>query len=350
LKTSYKRYKVKKLFIIGAGASRAVSTENRKAPFDDEFCKEIIDLEVVRPSWVEDSKKIICEKWGYPSEFSEMGLEEAILRQMSHLEFLDAIHKKRKPTSINASSYLNHVSHIITFILRRANENSGNLYKKFVSKYFNETEASKVKNRIITFNYDDLLDKYFIKKFSLQEVCFDRIKQSRDAPSRRSENFDNPLIIKLHGSVNWRCKTSDFNRIIDSKYRAKSKDSFIDIWYAEKGYPSPSDSVSPFIIPPLNTKPITEIGMLKYLWTKAYEYLHEAKELIICGYSLPNTDRLAYSMFSNFTNKSISKVTIVDPNTAVLGKWKELFNRNNIEIKEWVWVSDFYDYVENNSV
>jgi len=138
-------------------------------------------------------------------------------------------------------------------------------------------------------------------------------------------------------------------RILDIKHEVKGErapiDDFIDIWYADNGTLSPSDSISPFIVPPLPTKPITDFRILRFLWTKAYEYLHEAKEIIICGYSLPSTDHLAYSMFSNFVNRNIQKVTIVDIDTQVLGKWRRLLERANVEIKEWAWVSDFWDYV-----
>ena len=346
MKTSHNRYKSNRLFIIGAGASRCASTDTKKAPLDKEFCGEILYLDTVRPSWVSESQAIVCGKWSYPTAFEEMGLEEAVLRQMSHFEFLDAIHPRRRPTSISGPEYLNHIAHLITFVLRRARETSDRLYSKFVNKVFTTSTISEINDRIITFNYDDLLDKHLISKFPVQEVYFDHMKQYRYDRDRRIERFEYPLLNELHGSVNWRCETKDIKRIIDTKYRATTKDDFINIWYSEKGYPSPSDSVSPFLIPPLPTKPITEFGIFKFLWTKAYKYLHEAKQIIVCGYSLPNTDQLAYSLFSNFVNRSIEKVTIEDTNTQVLGKWKQLLDRNNIQIKEWVWESDFYDYVE----
>ena len=347
MKTSHNRYKVDRLFIIGAGASNCASTHDNKAPLDKEFCQEILSLNMLRPSWVSASKQIVCGKWAYPTQFQNMGLEEAVLRQMSHFEFLDAIHPKRRPTSISGPEYLNHVAHLITFILRRSKETSANLYSKFVNKVFTANRISEINDRIITFNYDDLLDKHLISRFPLQQLYFDRMSPYRSYRHRRVKRFEYPLLIKLHGSVNWRCETKDFTRIIDTKYRATTRDHFINIWYSQKGYNSPSDTVSPFIIPPLPTKPITEFGIFTFLWTKAYEYLHEAKQIIVCGYSLPNTDQLSYSLFSNFVNKSIEKVTIVDTDTQVLGKWKQLLDRNNIRIKEWVWESDFSDYVKN---
>lgn len=348
MKKAANRFNVNRLFILGAGASRRASTDAHKAPLDKEFCQEITDLHTSRPSWVSASRDIICTKWSYPTYFEQMGLEEAVLRQISHFEFLNAIHPRRRPTSINGPEYLNHIAHLIMFILCRAKENSEKLYQTFAEKVFPAADASSINDRIITFNYDDLLDKYLIDKYTLQEVYFDRMKEHQLVPLlfRRHQIFDPPLLIKLHGSVNWRCNTDDFHKIIDKDYRLTSSDQFIDIWYSQGAQPSPSDSISPFIVPPLPSKPITEFGILRYLWTKAYEYLYEAKELVICGYSLPNTDQLAYSMFSNFKNKSIKKVTIVDIDPQILGKWQALLYRNNIQIEEWRWFPGFGEYVD----
>lgn len=345
MKTVHNRYKVNRLFIIGAGASRSASTDKNKAPLDKEFCKHISDLQTLRPSWVSSSKGIVCGNWRYHTRFDEMGLEQAVLRQMSQFEFLDAIHRRRRPTSINGPEYLNHIAHLISFILRKSRETPAGLYLEFVTKVFASSTISELNDRIITFNYDDLLDKYLVCRFPLQEVYFDRMKWRRNDPDRRQERFDHPLLIKLHGSVSWRCYTMDFKRIIDTKYRTTTRDQPISIWYSDRGYNSPSDSISPLIIPPLPTKPMTEFSIFRFLWTKAYEYLHEAKQIVVCGYSLPSTDQLAYSMFSNFVNRSIEKVTIVDTDIQVLGRWKQLLDRHNIQIKEWVWESDFSDYV-----
>lgn len=268
------------------------------------------------------------------------------MRQMSHFDFLAAIHPRRRPTSITGPDYLNHVAHLITFVLRKAKEKSTRLYSTFADSVFQADDVSRVRDRIVTFNYDDLLDRHILAKFPLQEVYFDRIKTSQDETSRRRQQFDHPLMVKLHGSVSWRCKTNDFKRIIDSRHRTTTQDHFMDIWHTPTGCPRPSDSVSPLLIPPLPAKPITELGIFRFLWTKAYEYLHEASQIIVCGYSLPATDQLAYSMFSNFVNRSIDRVTIVDPDTQVLARWRQLLDRNNIEIREWAWHADFSRFVQ----
>jgi hypothetical protein len=99
---------------------------------------------------------------------------------------------------------------------------------------------------------------------------------------------------------------------------------------------------------PLPQKPITQIRLFCFLWTLAYEYLHEARELIICGYSLPETDKLAHSMFSNFANKKLKSITIVDPNPYIMHKWRDLFRRSSINNRaRWSYYESFTEFVQN---
>ena len=155
------------------------------------------------------------------------------------------------------------------------------------------------------------------------------------------------LIIKLHGSVNWRCSTKEFNKLVNKSHSNEEVYYLDSVWYSRSGSPSPSDNTSPLIIPPLPLKPITQIKLFCFLWTKAYEYLHEAKELIICGYSLPDADYLAQSLFGNFSNKSIKQVTVVDPDPSILKKWRNLLRRKNVNTKaRWTYYESFEEYAK----
>ena len=72
--------------------------------------------------------------------------------------------------------------------------------------------------------------------------------------------------------------------------------------------------------------------------------MHEAEELIICGYSLSQADNLATSLFSNFENKRIGTIKVIDPNPEVLIKWKTLLTRKNIKKTKWEYYMDFEEY------
>lgn len=112
------------------------------------------------------------------------------------------------------------------------------------------------------------------------------------------------------------------------------------------GSPRPDDAVYPLMIPPLLVKPITSISLFQYLWTVAYEYLHEAEQVTVCGYSLPEADRLAWSLFGNFSNKGLRLVQVVDPNPAVMNKWRVLFKRSSVAVARCEYFDDFAAYVD----
>ena len=109
------------------------------------------------------------------------------------------------------------------------------------------------------------------------------------------------------------------------------------IWFDDRGSPSPADKDYPLMIPPLPSKPITGVEIFGYLWTKAYEYLFEAEHLIVCGYSLPDADRLARSPFGNFSNAGLREITVVDPDPTVMSKWRSLLARKSVGRARWTY-------------
>lgn len=299
---------------------------------DAEFCGRIAGLQVARPLWVQESKDAILRSWNDHLPFHGLGLEEAIIRHFGHGEFVEAISPRRRSRlRLPDNEYLDQLSHLISFVLRRAKERSDGPYEQFSRKVFpRRVSANLATDRVVTFNYDDLLDRHLLKRFPIERLYFDRIKRTKEQSDRRKITFDFPFLIKLHGSVNWRCTTEEFKKIANG-FADRSTLYFIpSIWFSEKGTPSPEADSSPLIMPPIPKKPITDMSLFCFLWTRAFEYLHEARELVICGYSLPHTDQLAQSMFANFANNKLKRVTIVDKNPDMLRKWRTLLRRPNV--------------------
>lgn len=350
--TKNKRLKVKRLFILGAGASYSATASrakvsNKQAPLDKDFTNRLLNLNVGKPYWVNQSRDIIQRFWKYHKPMTDFGLEQAIIIQIGHLEFVRAIQPWRRRKGAREFDYLNHLSHLICWVLRQTRESSTGIYNKFTTKVFSGQEADQVLDRIITFNYDDLLDMHLLQYFTAQQVYFDTIKDSRTQDSGRRRRFEHPVLVKLHGSVNWRCTSDEFAGIIGSNMPDKSVHRIESIWWKKQSACSPQDSEYPLMIPPLPVKPITRIQLFQFLWTKASEYLHEAEEIVVCGYSLPEVDRLAMSLFANFSNKNLKEITIVDPDPAMMTRWRDIFRRNNISTSaHWNYFPDFAEYVQ----
>jgi hypothetical protein len=347
------RLKVRRLFLLGAGASFCVSSgagasEERQAPLDRDFCGRLLKVKAINPKWVGPCRDFVRREWLDEKPFPEFGLEQAVLRQLGHLEFIDAIHPRRRKTSLTDFEYMNELSHLICFVLRRARENTNGAYSRFANKVFPASSgAGDIEDRVITFNYDELLEKNLFDRYKIREIYFDRLA---DAPRPKRRTYGNhpfPLVVKLHGSVNWRCYKQDFENIVRCQPGGEANYSIDPVWFSSVGTPSPTDQSSPLIMPPLPVKPITHVDLFRFLWTTAYEYLHEARELVICGYSLPDADRMAQSMFANFSNKSVTQITVVEPNPAVLSKWRALLRRKNVNNNaRWTYYEDFDEYVD----
>lgn len=344
---------IETVYILGAGASHSVTRQsntisNKQAPLDNDFCKTIIELNVAKPKWVNESVSFIRNAWKDHQPMSSYGLEQAIIHQLGHMEFIDAIHARRSQGNVSKRDYLNNLAHLICFVLSKAKEGGKTPYERFVRHAFPKIALAKQNNRIITFNYDCLLEKHLLARFPAQAVYFDRLRDSRDAADRRMERYSDPLVVKLHGSSNWHVTTDDYERIINGGYDPLDpKRHFIEkVWIDSNFKPSPKDDVSPLIIPPLSNKPITRIELFAFLWTRAYEYLFKAKEIVVCGYSLPQTDNLANSLFSNFKNSRLERVTVIDPNPRIIERWRSLFARKGLSKCKWSYSPDFQEYVE----
>lgn len=354
MKTKAHRQPIEKLFVLGAGASLALSSIKTKSkiyarastPLDFDFLKR---LKFFTPSngWRRKSLKIIEDGWIDPTELTENGLEHAIIKRVSQFDFLDTIHPRRTRDMEDNPIYLNHLSHLIADYLISCKSNTSGDTKKFINNIFpHGTDLNSYKNRVITFNYDTLLERPLIERgISKKKIYFDRIVSSQADGLRRNadEIFPNPLILKLHGSANWRCSQNDFESIVSGIGAQKGK---IIIWSDDGACPNTADEISPLIIPPIPNKPITKASIFAHLWTTAYEYIHEAKELVIVGYSCPPTDTLARTMFTHFNPSNIEKITIIDPNANTLGRYREMIPQLNSRKARWQYFSDFHDYID----
>lgn len=354
-----RRFNVRRLFVLGAGASygacykKGLERSFKVAPLDKDFCEIIERLSTQRPAWVKKTKKSILQRWKDHRPFNEFGLEAAIICQLGHLEFIKSIHPRRK-NEYSALEFLNEMAHLISYILAKAEVNQkSKLYERLHKLVMtgHETDISGFRDRIITFNYDTLFDQHFLSQFSIQELYFDKLAPSKPTKKfKRKKRHDHPILLKLHGSTNWTCEQDEFEKML--LVSGEANPYYVEkVWLAQNGtLISPDDSEAPLIIPPLPNKPLTKIEIFKYLWTKAAEYLSRADELVICGYSLPNTDSLAGSLFGSFENKSLTSITIIDPSPEILMKWKKLLSRSGVSTKSWAYFSDLNEFLESKGL
>lgn len=151
----------------------------------------------------------------------------------------------------------------------------------------------------ITFNYDDFLDEAlegtggWNPYWGYGFVC----PSSRGTGSRfRLQRLVSPLLLKLHGSVNWRPKLGYASPVaIDSITHHQEWGNI------GRGYVEDSDHLEPepVMVPPVLSKSgLVEQPVLRLVWSHAFARLERAHEVTFIGYSFPTTDMAARTLFS----------------------------------------------------
>ncbi|MFM1977516.1 MAG: hypothetical protein RLZZ151_31 [Pseudomonadota bacterium] len=357
MKRASSRQPIEKLYILGAGSSYALSEIKSRGdkkfaasstPLDKDFLSRLVEFTPKNRGWQKRALDLIRDDWLDHRDLTKHGLEEAIIKRVGQYEMLVSLHQQKTRGKVNNPVYVNHLTHLITDYLLTCKSNNSGATKKFIDETFpKHTEAKDYRNRIITFNYDTIIERPLLERnLSKKKIYFDRISSKPNTSRRRNadEVFPHPLILKLHGSANWRCTKADFESIISGEIGSETK---IDIWTDDKPCPNPNDEISPLIIPPIPNKPITGAKIFLDLWTTAYEYLHEAKEVIIIGYSCPTTDTLARTMFTHFEPNKLKRIVIADPDTNALSRYRSLMIPKVASSAKWEYFSNFSEFIQH---
>lgn len=206
---------------------------------------------------------------------------------------------------------------------------SRELLQRF-SKFVIENNAS-----VITFNYDCLLDEALfvhnpvymlpthasVGNYWSPDGCYGFLcKPASSCLSESSSTQDrtNTLLLKLHGSLNWRTRLGSkspysldnlvhLSEWCDMSHIASMQNfSRLDI--------EPYLNRDPFMIPPVLDKSImTKESILRLIWSLAFKKLNDANTVIFMGYSLPVTDIAVRFLFRESLNrKDRPKVVVVN--------------------------------------
>ena len=148
----------------------------------------------------------------------------------------------------------------------------------------------------ITFNYDDVLDEALARTGAWNAYrgygffC----RSSRDAIANYAATpiGTGLLLLKLHGSTNWRPKLGYANPM------ALDAITHHDEW-SGGGLDSHHLEPEPVIVPPVLSKSsLVEQPVLRLVWSRAFTELATAHEVTFIGYSFPTTDIAVRTLFS----------------------------------------------------
>jgi hypothetical protein len=119
---------------------------------------------------------------------------------------------------------------------------------------------------------------------------------------RRSEN--SILLLKLHGSLNWRSASTPI-RLRRNPYTTAS---------------------AGVIVPPLTNKPVTDEPFAS-VWKEARKAVAKMRRLVIVGYSLPQADGLVRTLLITDLSTELEEIIVADPSEETVEKYATLFGR-----------------------
>jgi hypothetical protein len=155
-------------------------------------------------------------------------------------------------------------------------------------------EGRMGKNTFITLNYDLLLEE----ALSALDVKFSYGVSTYVSPasSLLLAEDANPVVLKLHGSVNWALLNEQPDQLGVMGYAELVK-----------------NNLTPVVIPPTWRKAVSH--SLPEIWKRAREQIQTATRLVIIGFSIPETDQdVKYLLAAGLReNISLREIVFVNP-------------------------------------
>lgn len=168
---------------------------------------------------------------------------------------------------------------------------------------------------VITLNYDTLFEELTLKHHIVEQKdvnlnhgdlyqipivnLHNRLGSNFWDNRNHQTNFCSHLL-KLHGSVNW--LFSKMSNTLYYEYNLPENETYLEM------------DLIPYIIPPvLDKNSLYNHQLIKSLWQKAHEYLENAEEIYIIGFSLPQTDISVKFLFQAALKHSRAQVYIINP-------------------------------------
>jgi len=217
------------------------------------------------------------------------------------------------------------VEHPGTFDI--AISNGPDIYRKFWQALFSCFSTGKTFPTIITFNYDLVLER------SLLQVLINKYYSNRNRPPFNSITIK--YYYDLIRDINFNIKYAQYHTnetfgtepgtILEKTDNVNEKNLIIEILklHGSINFPTKKEEhdnfniassiENPFILPPIYNKNYQQYG--NKIWKSALERLREAKNIVIIGYSLPQTDIYIQYFFKAALgpNLNLNNIFVFDP-------------------------------------
>ena len=289
---------------------------------------------------------LLCDHWALPEIFNNKNLKtlsdyscEASNAGKLNIELLMTRLQNAMPYDDYEDNALFQVAYSqlkksIQQRIERAKENSSRDYVEELQELAKYCLNEKIS--CVTFNYDDIFDEMLFSLNHLENYSASQPHWNPDGgygfycplsstlvdTSSRYMDKNDVLLLKLHGSMNWRVK-----RGRQSPYGLDAvvhHEQWGDLKH-DIGFQSHQEKVNldaiprhlepePFIVPPVLTKENLSVQpVLRVVWSLAFDILKEAAKVVFVGYSFPTTDLAARFMFQEaFGKKCLPEIQVVN--------------------------------------
>jgi hypothetical protein len=318
----------KTAIVLGAGASRGVSYAHigeYPSPLDSDFFDLLqrlpkrsredshkIDKDDVAVSFVLKRLKTL------PHEF-----RRSLERTFYTLQLRAFLEHKLTGTipAYSDARIMSEFARAIQALLRKAH---GKEICKHHEKLFRTLSRGDV---ILSFNYDLVAERALRRAGEKRDISFGPwIYAFEPIPA----NTDLPLLLKLHGSSNWKIRTKGF----------ESRTTCWDDFDRTPGYRAYDGEGTVFpIFLPFWDKRIEEDPWLS-LWRTGCSSLQRVEQLVVWGYSLAPTDVKSEQLFSIALGKRNLRLCVIDPSPVTRRRWRELFA--DAQFWEYTSIGEFF--------
>jgi hypothetical protein len=318
---------VKTLFILGAGFTKAF--------IDEAFLS--IDKGHVPPS--------LIEKYRQTTHPYALGILDYEFKQGPDIERLMTRLNQPMPHDFErkCTQELEHLSHDIKDLFTKRLQKLKDERTKLPEKLKDFAQWC-IKNEAdcISFNYDDFLDhalwvhqelgnyeaqwchnKYWHPNSGYGFFCRPANSCIRDQSLFMGSSA--MLLLKLHGSINWRIKlgASDPYQLDSILHYEKWIPLFANKDVAPLMYDDPAEierHLKPerlLVLPVLHKTDIVQQPIFRRIWAEAFDRLNKAERIIFIGYSMPRTDIATGFLLREALRdkKDITVVNKVDPSS-----------------------------------
>jgi len=260
-------------------------------------CEGVNDL-IVRAWGLENNRS------GFdPEEWRQLNIEDVF----TFLDIGEKMYPRRTHYQRGFENCRRELTSFVTFSLLHKSE--GFHCERLMEILF----ALKPTDSVISFNWDTIAD------FTLQHSGLPLYQGYLDLMTvkalRPQEFSSRGVLLKLHGSLNWRVCSNPKCRLNGRMWLAvRGK----DLLRQQEMYRCPrcgGDRCEPFIVPPTSNKLIRRGSLLHKLWLIARNKLADCQRIVFIGYSFPNTDFYSDWLFRQirFLEGSRPEIIVVNP-------------------------------------